>query len=160
MRAKMAKGANSSELRSGFEEHLEQTKEHAKRLEQVLEGLGEAAKGKPCKGMQGIVAEGAEMLAEDFEGALKDAALITAAQRIEHYEIAAYGSVHAFAVLLGESEAASLLEQTLNEEKETDEKLTELSEKINPQALNTGYSIGDEEQSRGKHKTAKAGSAR
>ncbi|MHB8412630.1 MAG: ferritin-like domain-containing protein [Candidatus Acidiferrales bacterium] len=157
---KMAKGANSSELRSGFEEHLEQTKEHAKRLEQVLEGLGEAPKGKPCKGMQGIVAEGAEMLAEDFEGALKDAALITAAQRVEHYEIAAYGSVHAFAELLGESQASSLLEQTLNEEKETDEKLTELSEKINPQALKTGYSIGDEEQSKGKHKTAKAGSAR
>ncbi|MHB8524557.1 MAG: ferritin-like domain-containing protein [Candidatus Acidiferrales bacterium] len=156
---KMAKGANSSELRSGFEEHLEQTKEHAKRLEQILEGLGAAAKAKPCKGMQGIVAEGAEMLAEDFEGALKDAALITAAQRVEHYEIAAYGSVRAFAELLGEGEASSLLEQTLNEEKETDEKLTELSEKINPQAL-TGYSIGDEEQSKGKHRAARAGSSR
>lgn len=143
---KMAKAAESDELRSGFEEHLEQTKGHAKRLEQILTALGEPVKGKKCKGMEGIVAEGAEVMEEDFEGALMDAALITAAQRVEHYEIAAYGCVHAFAELLGETDAASLLEETLNEEKETNDKLTKLSETINQQAYDGG-STEDEEES-------------
>src|ERR1700723_2867546 len=122
---KMAKAANSEELRKGFEEHLEQTKEHASRIEKILGGLGEPVKGKKCKGMEGIVAEGAEVVSEDYEGAVMDAAIISAAQRVEHYEIAAYGSVHAFAILMGEDEAASILEKTLNEEKENDEKLNE-----------------------------------
>lgn len=152
---KMAKGANSNQLRSGFEEHLEQTKEHARRLEQILEGLGEPVKGKKCKGMQGIIAEGSETMGEDYEGAVMDAALIAAAQRVEHYEIAAYGSVRTFAELLGESDAVSLLEETLNEEKETDRKLTDLSETINQQALGGSTSHSD----RGKHRTAKAGSS-
>ena len=154
---KMAKNSNSSDLRSGFQEHLQQTKEHAKRLEQILEGLGEAPKGKKCKGLRGIVAEGAEVLGDDFDGDVKDAALISAAQRVEHYEIAAYGTLHAFAELLGENEASSLLEQTLNEEKDTDEKLTKLSQKINPQALRSGFGIDDSEESKGMHKAAKAG---
>src|ERR1700691_5338684 len=132
---KMAKAANSDELRKGFEEHLEQTRRHATRLEQILSALGEPVKGKKCKGMAGIVAEGGEMMSEDFEGALMDAALISAAQRVQHYEIAAYGAVHAYATLLGESEAAALLQQTLEEEKETDRKLTELSEGINSEAF-------------------------
>jgi ferritin-like metal-binding protein YciE len=155
---KMAKAANSGELRKGFEGHLEQTRGHATRLEQILNALGEPVKGKKCKGMAGIVAEGGEMLSEDFEGALMDAALISAAQRVEHYEIAAYGAVHAYAELMGESEAASLLLQTLDEEKETDQKLTELSEQINSEAFDRS-SETEEQDSRPRHKTAKAGSA-
>jgi ferritin-like metal-binding protein YciE len=155
---KMAKAANSGELRKGFEGHLEQTRGHATRLEQILNALGEPVKGKKCKGMAGIVAEGGEMLSEDFEGALMDAALISAAQRVEHYEIAAYGAVHAYAELMGESEAAALLLQTLDEEKETDQKLTELSEQINSAAFDRS-SETEEQDSRPRHKTAKAGSA-
>jgi ferritin-like metal-binding protein YciE len=131
---KMAKAARSEELRSGFEEHLEQTKEHAERLKQVLTSLGEKATAKKCLGLIGIVEEGEEMMDQDFDGAVMDAALISAAQRVEHYEIAAYGCVHAWAQVLGEKNAASLLEKTLDEEKETDEKLTELAEGINAQA--------------------------
>src|ERR1700685_125240 len=156
---KMAKAANSDELRKGFEEHLEQTRGHATRLEQILSALGEPVKGKKCKGMAGIVAEGGEMLSEDFQGALMDAALISAAQRVEHYEIAAYGAVHAYAELMGESEAASLLQQTLDEEKETDQKLTELSEEINSEAFRAAAEAGAEEAAL-RHKTAKAGSAK
>jgi ferritin-like metal-binding protein YciE len=155
---KMAKAANSDELRKGFEEHLEQTRGHATRLEQILTGLGEPVKGKKCKGMAGIVAEGGEMMSEDFEGALMDAALISAAQRVEHYEIAAYGAVHAYATLMGESEAASLLQQTLDEEKETDQKLTELSEEINSEAFSRGAKA-EAEETTPRYKTAKAGSA-
>ncbi|HEV2617303.1 MAG TPA: ferritin-like domain-containing protein [Candidatus Acidoferrales bacterium] len=157
---KMAKTSNSSKLRNGFEEHLEQTKEHVKRLEQILNSLGEAAKGKKCKGLRGIVAEGSEVLGEDYDGDVKDAALISAAQRVEHYEIAAYGTVHAFAELLGENEASSLLKQTLTEEKETDEKLTQLSQDINPQALKSGFGVVGDERMKPLHKTAKAGSTR
>jgi ferritin-like metal-binding protein YciE len=155
---KMAKAANSDTLRKGFEEHLEQTRGHATRLEQILRGLGEPVKGKKCKGMAGIVAEGGEMMSEDFQGALLDAALISAAQRVEHYEIAAYGAVHAYATLMGETEAAALLQQTLDEEKETDQKLTELSEEINSEAFSRGAEAGAEETTP-RHKTAKAGSA-
>jgi ferritin-like metal-binding protein YciE len=131
---KMAKAASSDELRQGFEEHLEQTKGHVERLEKVFKTLGENPKGKTCKGMQGLIEEGAEVIGEDFEGNLMDAALIGAAQRVEHYEIAAYGTVCAFAKELGESDQAGLLSETLDEEKETDEKLTELAEQINKEA--------------------------
>jgi ferritin-like metal-binding protein YciE len=129
---KMAEAANSDELRQGFEEHLEQTKGHAQRIEQIFEQLGEKAKGKKCKGMEGLIKEGSETLEEDItDEDVKDAAIIAAAQRVEHYEIAGYGTARTFANLLGEEEAASLLEQTLDEEKETDAKLTELAEGIN-----------------------------
>ncbi|MGA9883741.1 MAG: ferritin-like domain-containing protein [Candidatus Acidiferrales bacterium] len=131
---KMAKAADSEQLRSGFEHHLEQTKGHAERLEQIFESMGEQAKAKKCKGIEGIVSEGSELLDEDFKGAVKDAAIIASAQRVEHYEIAAYGSVRSFAEQLGETKAASLLQQTLNEEKETDAKLTQMSQTINAQA--------------------------
>ena len=131
---KMAKAASSQELRAGFEQHLEQTKGHVQRLEQIFEMLDESPKGKKCKGMEGLVEEGSEIMKEDFEGALLDAALIGAAQRVEHYEIAAYGTVRAFAEELGESEHASLLSETLEEEKETDDKLTELAKQVNAQA--------------------------
>ena len=131
---KLAKAAASDELRQGFEEHLEQTKEHVARLEQIFETLEESPKGKKCAGMEGLVEEGSEVLKEGLEGAVLDAALIGAAQRVEHYEIAAYGTVIAFAQTLGESDQAALLEETLSEEKETDEKLTELAKQINEQA--------------------------
>src|SRR5580704_11690961 len=132
---KMAKAATSDDLRSGFEEHLEQTKGHVKRLEEIFENLGEKPTGKKCKGMEGLIEEGKEMIEEDeLEGEALDAGLISAAQRVEHYEIAAYGCVRTYANLLGESDAAKLLEQTLREEKETDQKLTKLAEKINVEA--------------------------
>ena len=155
---KMAKAANSDELRKGFEEHLDQTRGHATRLEQILTGLGEPVKGKKCKGMAGIVSEGGEIMSEDFEGALMDAALISAAQRVEHYEIAAYGAVHAYAELMGETEAAALLQQTLDEEKETNQKLTDLSEEINSEAFQA-VAETDSRETRPRQKTAKAGSA-
>jgi len=141
---KMAKAATSQELRQGFEEHLEQTKGHVQRLEQIFQKLEESPKGKKCKGMEGLVEEGSEVMGEDFEGSLMDAALIGAAQRVEHYEIAAYGTVCAFAEELGEDEHAELLKETLEEEKETDEKLTKLAEQINAEA-NEGESAGGKE---------------
>jgi len=116
---KMAKAASSEELRSGFEDHLEQTKGHVARLKQVLTSLGEKAVAKKCAGIAGIVEEGDEMMDKDFAGAVKDAALISAAQRVERYEIAAYGCVQAWAQVLGEGRAAELLEKTLQEEKAT-----------------------------------------
>src|SRR2546430_1442042 len=142
---KMARAASSDELRTGFEEHLEQTKGHVQRLERIFKMLNENPKGKKCKGMEGLVEEGSEVMQEDFEDALLDAALIGAAQRVEHYEIAAYGTVRAFAEELGESEHASLLEETLEEEKETDEKLTELAKQINAGA-NEGSGEAEEKQ--------------
>ncbi|HXM20868.1 MAG TPA: ferritin-like domain-containing protein [Terriglobales bacterium] len=135
---KMAKAASSEELRQGFEEHLEQTKGHVQRLEKIFSSLDESPKGKKCMGMEGLVKEGAEVMEEDFEDAVLDAALIGAAQRVEHYEIAAYGTVCEFAKLLDEPKHASLLQETLEEEKETDEKLTQLSREINAQALEGG----------------------
>jgi ferritin-like metal-binding protein YciE len=131
----MAKAASSDELRNGFEEHLEQTRGHVQRLEQIFKELGEKSSGKKCKGMEGLVAEGQEMMDEDFEDDLMDAALISAAQRVEHYEIAAYGTVRTYAELLGEESAVTLLEQTLQEEKETDQKLTDLASDINVKAV-------------------------
>jgi ferritin-like metal-binding protein YciE len=131
---KMAKASSNAELRQGFEEHLRQTSEHVSRLEQIFDMLGEKATGKKCLGMEGLVKEGAETMSEDYEGSLMDAAIIGAAQRVEHYEIAGYGTVRTFAELLGENEHVSLLEQTLEEEKETDQKLTQLADQINSQA--------------------------
>ena len=130
---KMAKASESPELKAGFEEHLEQTKGHVERLESIFSKLGESPKGKKCKGMEGLVEEGKEAI-EEYEGAVRDAALIGGAQRVEHYEIAGYGTVIAMAKQLGESGHARLLEQTLEEEKETDAKLTSLSETVNPAA--------------------------
>jgi ferritin-like metal-binding protein YciE len=131
---KMAKAASSEELREGFEAHLEQTKGQVQRLETIFQSLNESPKGKKCVAMEGLVKEGYEVTKEDFEDAVLDAALIGAAQRVEHYEIAAYGTVHEFAKVLGETEHASLLEKTLQEEKQTDEKLTKLAKEINPRA--------------------------
>ena len=150
---KMAKAASSEKLRSGFEEHLEQTRGHVDRLKEIFDAMGEKAGGKKCAGMMGIVKEGEEIMEEDFEGEVMDAALISAAQRVEHYEIAAYGCVRTWAELLGESEASALLEKTLEEEKETDEKLTELAEEINVQAKSES---GEEEDEESEEKTPRA----
>ena len=116
-------------------------------VEKIFAALDESPKGKKCKGMEGLIEEGSEVMEEDFEDSLLDAALIGAAQRVEHYEIAAYGTVRSFAQTLGESEHASLLNETLEEEKETDEKLTELAQQINSEANQAG-----EEQMGEQHK--------
>lgn len=132
---KMAKGANSEALRAGIEEHLEQTKGHVERLEKIFGLLGKAARAEHCKAMEGLIEEGSDLLEEEGSPDVKDAALIGAAQRVEHYEIAAYGTVRTLAQLLGMDEAAELLQETLDEEKETDEKLTELAmSEINQEA--------------------------
>lgn len=153
---KMAKAATSEQLRSGFEEHLEQTRGHVSRLEQIFEALDEKPTGKKCAGMEGLVKEGSEMISDDFEGEVKDAGLIGAAQRVEHYEIAAYGTVRAFAELLNERKAMDLLSETLQEEKETDEKLTQLAGEINAQANEGGQAVEEEGNGRRKSKSAHA----
>jgi ferritin-like metal-binding protein YciE len=135
---KMAKAASSDELRTGFEEHLEQTKGHVQRLEEIFESLDESPKGKKCVGMEGLVKEGSEVMEEGFEDAVLDAGLIGAARRVEHYEMAAYGAVYEFAKVLGQTKHASLLEKTRAEEKQTDEKLAELAKDINAQANEEG----------------------
>ena len=139
---KMAKAATSPDLQAGFEEHLEQTKGHVQRLETIFEQLGQSPKGKKCKGMEGLIEEGSEAI-EEYEGDLLDAALIGAAQRVEHYEMAGYGTVSAFAEELGESEHVTLLNETLGEEKETDEKLSGLAGDINAKA-NRGEEAADD----------------
>jgi len=127
---KMAKAAVSAELRNGFERHLEQTREHVSRLEQIFDGLDETPTGKHCRGMEGLIKEGSEAAEDDYERDAKDAALIGAAQRVEHYEIAAYGTVRAMAEKLGEDKAVNILIQTLREEKDTDVKLSTLADKM------------------------------
>ena len=144
---KMAKAATSPELTQGFEEHLEQTKGHANRLEEIFKALDEKPTGHKCKAMEGLVKEGAETIEEDASPEAKDALLIAAAQRVEHYEIAGYGSVKSYAKLLGEDEAVTLLEQTLEEEVETDEKLTEAAETVNAAAQELGED-GEEEENK------------
>jgi ferritin-like metal-binding protein YciE len=155
---KMAKAATSVNLRAGFEHHLEQTKEHARRLEEICTELGEKPTGKKCGGMEGLIGEGKEMM-EEFDGDVLDAALISAAQRVEHYEIAGYGTVRTYAELLGKDRAVELLEETLTEEKETDQKLTELAVTINVEAINPEGSDEEEEvpvASKPKSKAARA----
>ena len=125
---KMVKAANSATLRAAFATHLEETHAQVARLEQVFASLDEKIRGKHCDGMAGIIAEAKSIIDADFDDATTDACLVAAAQRVEHYEIAAYGALIAWANVLGHREAASLLEQTLEEEKETDEKLTALAD--------------------------------
>ena len=144
---KMAAAASSIELRTGFEEHLEQTKGHVQRLEEIFETLDESPKGKKCVGMEGLVKEGSEVMEEGFEDAVLDAGLIGAARRVEHYEMAAYEAVCEFAKVLGQAKHVSLLEKTLTEEKQTDEKLAALAKDINTQANEEG---SEEQQDRSK----------
>src|SRR5277367_3943769 len=124
---KMAKAASNKELAGGFQAHLEQTKEHAQRLHQILTSHNATTRGPKCKGMEGIVAEGAEMIEEEADDEVKDAGLIAAAQRVEHYEMAGYGTARTYAELLGDKEGAKLLALTLEEEKQTDQKLSQLA---------------------------------
>lgn len=140
---KMIDAASSEELQNALTEHLEVTREQAKRIEQIFQNMGEKLKAEKCKGMEGVIREGAEILSEDMDENVKDAAIISAAQRVEHYEMAGYGTVRTWANLLGESEAEELLQETLDEEKEADEKLNELAEQINVQAEAGG---GEEEE--------------
>jgi ferritin-like metal-binding protein YciE len=132
---KMAKAAQSEELRQGFEQHLQQTKGHVSRLEQAFQRLGVAAKGKTCEAMKGLVEEGSQMVKQWGDSDVRDAGLICAAQKVEHYEMAGYGTLCTWARMLGQHDVERLLHQTLEEEKQTDDKLTRLAElPINMQA--------------------------
>jgi len=154
---KMAKNATNPDLKKAFSDHLAQTEGHVARLEEIFESLESSPRGKKCVGMEGLIEEADEMLQEDAEEEVLDAGLISKAQHVEHYEMAGYGTVHRWALTLGESEHAELLELTLNEEKEADELLTQLAESINVEAAagaedsegaTTGRSRGDREVSR------------
>jgi ferritin-like metal-binding protein YciE len=125
---RMAKTAESQELRQAFTQHLKETQGHVERLERIFKDLDQPVRGKKCKGMEGLLEEGKEIMEEEGEGAVIDAALIAAAQRVEHYEMAAYGCLRAYAQLLGHSDAERLLQQTLNEEEAADQKLTQIGE--------------------------------
>jgi ferritin-like metal-binding protein YciE len=125
---KMAKAATNPDLKAAIEEHLEVTRGQVERLERIFKKLGVSPKGKKCKAMEGLIEEGKEVMEEDGQEAVIDAALIAAAQRVEHYEMAGYGCARTFAKLLGYDEAARLLQETLDEEGDADKKLTELAE--------------------------------
>jgi ferritin-like metal-binding protein YciE len=124
---KMAKAANSPDLKNAFQTHLKETEGHVQRLEQIFEDLDESPKGKKCKAMEGLIEEGKELMEEDAEPEVMDAGLIGAAQKVEHYEIAGYGTVRTYAEMLGNDQAARLLQQTLDEEGMTDKKLNKLA---------------------------------
>jgi ferritin-like metal-binding protein YciE len=154
---KMAKAATSKGLKAGFEKHLKQTEGHVERLEQVCETLDVSPKGKKCKAMEGLIEEGADVIDEDAEPEVKDAALIAAAQKVEHYEIAGYGCVRTYAELLGNTKAAKLLQQTLDEEADTDKALTKLAESINVEAeAPEGESNGKAAKKKSKRSMARA----
>ncbi|HYT67637.1 MAG TPA: ferritin-like domain-containing protein [Vicinamibacterales bacterium] len=142
---KLAKAADSDELRTAFETHLQETQGHAERLEQVFSTLEEKARGKHCDGIAGIIEEGKAIMQEDFEGTTLDARLIAAAQRAEHYEMAAYGTLVAWAKAMGHQKAVGLLEEILEEEKATDEKLTQIAESgINQDAAGQAHGGAEE----------------
>ncbi len=131
---KLVKASSAPALQQAFEHHLEETKNHVKRLDQIFDHLNESPKGKTCEGMKGLLKEGDERVSEGGEAEVLDAGLISAAQRVEHYEIAAYGSARTYAELLGEREAVRLLSETLEEEKAADTKLSQVAKKINVEA--------------------------
>ena len=139
---KMAKAAASNELKTAFEHHLKETEGQIQRLDKVFEILGASPKGKTCQGMKGVLEEGNEMLTETEQGEVRDAALISAGQRVEHYEMAGYGTVRSYAERLGKSQIVQLLEQTLEEEKAADKKLTEISKKVNASAARQTATAG------------------
>lgn len=132
---KLQKAASTQRLQQAFERHLEQTKQQIQKLDTVFEQLGQQPEKKPCKGMQGLIQEGEEVLKLKGDPATKDAALIAAAQRVEHYEMAAYGTVRDYADKLGLSDVKDLLQQTLDEEGDTDHDLTDLAQSINPRTI-------------------------
>jgi ferritin-like metal-binding protein YciE len=158
---KMAKNATHEDLREAFEMHLEETREQVTRLEEVFEALGEKPRAKPCHGMMGIIEEGSEMMQEEEAGAVLDAALIAAAQRVEHYEIGAYGTCAAWARLLGLDEVVTLLDQTLEEEKAADKKLTVLAEQeVNLNAANEGREEMEGEEEEEESRSRRGGGTR
>jgi len=131
---KLVKAASTQELSAAFDSHLQETRGHVERLEEIFQKLGKRGAGKTCEGMKGVLEEGSEVVQEIEKGPIRDAGLIAAAQRVEHYEIAGYGSVRSLAQLLGKTDIVELLEETLEEEKEADEKLTKISESVNQEA--------------------------
>ena len=135
---KMISAANSKDLRQALTEHLQVTKDQATRIEQILERRGEKTKAEKCKGMQGIIEEGNDLVSKTRDSDVRDAAIIAAAQRVEHYEMAGYGTARTFATLLEEEDASELLQQTLNEEKEADQTLTDLSGNVDENAADRG----------------------
>jgi ferritin-like metal-binding protein YciE len=139
---KVAKACENQELKAAFEQHTQETETHVERLEQIFQQLGEKPTGKKCKGMEGLIEENKEMMSEDAEPEVMDAGLIVGSQKIEHYEIAGYGSAVTFAKLLGNDQAARLLAQTLDEEERTDKKLSEIAES----AINVEAASGDGEE--------------
>jgi ferritin-like metal-binding protein YciE len=144
---KLAKAASNPKLRQAFEAHLEETQEQIERLEQVFESLDERVRGKHCEGIAGIIEEGKSIMEEDFDETTMDACLIAAGQRAEHYEMAAYGTLVAWARAMGHTEAAKLLQQTLDEEKAADKKLSSLAEGgINQGAADAAHPDEDEEE--------------
>jgi len=145
--AKLAKAASNPDLRDAFESHLEETQGHVERLEQVFGSLDEKPRGKHCDGIAGIIEEGKSIMDEDFDETTMDACLIAAGQRAEHYEMAAYGTLIAWAEAMGHSEATRLLQQNLNEEKAADKKLSSLAEGgINQSAAQAAHPAEDEEE--------------
>jgi ferritin-like metal-binding protein YciE len=157
---KLAKKATATELKAAFEEHLEQTQEHIARLEQVFDQMGMPVRGKRCEGMQHLIAEGNDMIAEAEDDATRDALMIAAAQKCEHYEIASYGTIRVWANLLGKTEVAALFEDTLEEEKEADQKLTQIAESfVNEMAANSGSEEeGEEEEEKGRSRQVRGAS--
>ena len=144
---KLAKAASTPKLRAAFESHLKETEGHVKRLEQVFASLGEKPKGKHCDGIEGIIEEGKSVMEEDFDETTMDACLIAAGQRAEHYEMAAYGTLVAWAQAMGHDEAARLLRDTLNEEKAADSKLSALAEGgINQTAAEAAHAEDEEDE--------------
>jgi ferritin-like metal-binding protein YciE len=153
---KMAKASSNNELRNAFEEHLRQTSEHVSRLEQIFEGLNEKPTGKKCLGMEGLIKEGTEIMREGYDDDVMDAAIIGAAQRVEHYEMAGYGTVRTFAELLGEDGHVSLLQQTLDEEKQADEKLTQIADEANRKAMRGEAGAAASGEDNGRARTRRA----
>jgi ferritin-like metal-binding protein YciE len=135
---KLAKAASSPELQQALLSHLEETKVQVSRLEQIAEIVGKKMTGKTCVGMKGVLEEGSEVLEDTDKGIVRDAALIAASQRVEHYEMAGYGSAREFAKLLGHSDVAALLDETLAEEKNADKKLTMIAKQVNSEAKKAG----------------------
>jgi len=157
---KLAKAASNPKLRQAFESHLEETQGHIERLEQVFESLDEKARGKHCDGIAGIIEEGKSIMDEDFDETTMDACLIAAGQRAEHYEMAAYGTLVAWAEAMGHTDAARLLQQTLDEEKAADKKLSALAEGgINQTAADAAHPDEEQEAVAAGARTARRGSA-
>jgi ferritin-like metal-binding protein YciE len=151
---KMAKKATNEELREAIEDHLNQTMQHIERLEQAFEQMGMPARGKKCEGMQHLIGEGDEMISDTEDGDARDAVMIAAAQKVEHYEIASYGTIRTWANLLGHRDVAALMEETLEEEKETDQRLTGIAESfVNEAAVDAESEEGEAPARRGRGKT-------